>query len=689
MKTYQYITTFVLALLLVLWNNSESYAAGCGVPVITSCSPSAGGKITSSSCTYTAVPNIGYAFSYWKIAGETGSGSISAKTKTANPYTIEESYVSLIAMYGGELTLTAYFKKVTTYTITWKNWDGTVLKTTTVNANSTPTYTGSTPTRASTAQYTYTFKGWTPAITAATANKTYTATYTQTTRKYTITWKNSDGTTLKTEQVAYGATPSYTGSTPTKASTAQYTYNFSGWTPSITAVTANKTYTATYTQTIRKYNITFVNAEGIQIGSVQEIEYGNDATPPTPPSRSGYTFVGWIGKYTNVQADATVYASYYHNHLPSTPHGALDGWFPVSDSTEVQFAQGNLQYNAVVGTHMCADASSKLGVWRFGELQYDTISHVNNKNGSATYKNWIDQFGFGTSGWQSDATAYQPYAQSTNNADYIQHSLTDAHANADWGVYNSIFNGGNVPGMWRTPSADELNYIITFCKTRNLLGVACIDHKYPGIVLLPLNFIMPAGLVFNAKLREVSGSLIDDFDNINSYTASQWAQLENNGAIFLQFQESKVRPSSQPLNWLLYMSSTEQDANSNYVLSSDAGIVIGVTYLGKYKNEGYSIRLVSSQLRMRQYLITVTSGDNIKGTAAGGGTYDYGTKHQITATPNECYRFVQWSDGNTDNPRTIIVTGDATYTAEFEQIQYTIEAQSADAGQGSATVTNP
>ena len=55
---------------------------------------------------------------------------------------------------------------------------------------------------------------------------------------------------------------------------------------------------------------------------------------------------------------------------------------------------------------------------------------------------------------------------------------------------------------------------------------------------------------------------------------------------------------------------------------------------------------------------------------------------------NSCSTFSSWSDSNTNNPRTITVTGDATYTAEFEKIQYTIEAQSADAGQGSATVTN-
>ena len=86
------------------------------------------------------------------------------------------------------------------------------------------------------------------------------------------------------------------------------------------------------------------------------------------------------------------------------------------------------------------------------------------------------------------------------------------------------------------------------------------------------------------------------------------------------------------------------------------------------------------------YTITVNSSNVSQGTAAGGGTYDYGTNHQLTATPNECYRFVQWSDGNTDNPRTITVTGDATYTAEFSSVQYTIKVESADESQGAVSV---
>ena len=61
------------------------------------------------------------------------------------------------------------------------------------------------------------------------------------------------------------------------------------------------------------YSIKFVDADGIQIGETQILEEGQSATPPTPPSREGYTFVGWIGKYTSVDKNATIYASYYKN----------------------------------------------------------------------------------------------------------------------------------------------------------------------------------------------------------------------------------------------------------------------------------------------------------------------------------------------------------------------------------------
>lgn len=61
------------------------------------------------------------------------------------------------------------------------------------------------------------------------------------------------------------------------------------------------------------------------------------------------------------------------------------------------------------------------------------------------------------------------------------------------------------------------------------------------------------------------------------------------------------------------------------------------------------------------------------GTATGGGLYDIGDTVEISATPNEGYEFVSWSDGNTSATRTILVGMESeTYTALFRQIYVTI-----------------
>ena len=82
-----------------------------------------------------------------------------------------------------------------------------------------------------------------------------------------------------------------------------------------------------------------------------------------------------------------------------------------------------------------------------------------------------------------------------------------------------------------------------------------------------------------------------------------------------------------------------------------------------------------------QYTITVGSNNNAWGTVTGGGTYNSGTTVTLTATANTGYRFVHWQDGNTQNPRTITVTGNANYIATFEAIpvqptQFTVSVAS-------------
>ena len=67
------------------------------------------------------------------------------------------------------------------------------------------------------------------------------------------------------------------------------------------------------------------------------------------------------------------------------------------------------------------------------------------------------------------------------------------------------------------------------------------------------------------------------------------------------------------------------------------------------------------------YTISVSCNTE-HGSVSGGGEYEKGSTAIIKATPNEGYSFLQWSDGNTDNPRNITVTNDLNLTAEFKKM---------------------
>lgn len=147
----------------------------------------------------------------------------------------------------GPITLTAEWQ-INVYNYSFVNYDGSELQSGTAEYGSSVTYTGATPTKPATAQYTYTFSGWDKDTTFIEDNTTFTAQFNSTVNKYTITWKNWDGTILDTESVEYGATPSYKGSEPIKASDETYAYIFAGWTPTIESVTGDATYVATFTK---------------------------------------------------------------------------------------------------------------------------------------------------------------------------------------------------------------------------------------------------------------------------------------------------------------------------------------------------------------------------------------------------------------------------------------------------------
>ena len=135
-----------------------------------------------------------------------------------------------------------YTEAVRTYTVIWKNANGTVLETdNSVPYGTTPTYNGATPTQDG-AQAT----GWNPEVGPITGNTVYTATYIPI---YTATFvRSSDdgGGTLWSGRFEENTVPVYGGATPTTTRGTAEEFEFMGWEPSLTAITANTTYTAKF-----------------------------------------------------------------------------------------------------------------------------------------------------------------------------------------------------------------------------------------------------------------------------------------------------------------------------------------------------------------------------------------------------------------------------------------------------------
>ena len=209
---------------------------------------------------------------------------------------------------GGEQTKNSY-------TITFQNYDETVLQSGKVEEGELPVYAGEEPTREGDAQYSYSFNGWDKEIVAATADATYTATFAETVNEYLVKFLDEDGTELQSSNVAYGAMPAYAGEEPTKESTVQYEYSFAGWTPALAEVTGEATYTATYNETVRQYTVKFVNEDGTELQS-ESLAYGampeyKGETPTKESSVSEvFTFAGWDKTIAEVTGEATYTATY-------------------------------------------------------------------------------------------------------------------------------------------------------------------------------------------------------------------------------------------------------------------------------------------------------------------------------------------------------------------------------------------
>ena len=224
-------------------------------------------------------------------------------------YNTDEIKVKPTTVFTADQTVKAIYTDASDifWTITFYNAApaDTVLESKSYQHGSIVAYGGVAPTLASTAQYSYTFKGWDVEPTNAVEDFEYHAVYDSTVRAYAITFNNYDDSKIESATFEYGKMASCS-MVPTRAATAEWKYSHKGWRPALDYVTEAATYTAIYDSSKVEYKITFMN--GTIVIDEQMVPYGDAAVAPTNVTREGYKFVGWNTSFAKVTEALTVKA---------------------------------------------------------------------------------------------------------------------------------------------------------------------------------------------------------------------------------------------------------------------------------------------------------------------------------------------------------------------------------------------
>ena len=234
------------------------------------------------------------------------------------------------------------------------------------------------------------------------------------------------------------------------------------------------------------------------------------------PSTTYYVRAYVVTDYGLAYGEEKSFTTLDNGNNAEIPEGAINGLFTINaNGDQVYFSKGNLQY---IG-------SAITPYWKFADNQWDYLGE--NEQVGSNQNADRDLFGWGTSGYNHGAIAYQPWSTSQTENNYFAYGNQYYHlfsqtGQADWG-YNPIDNGGNIEGIWRTLKRNEWVYVFNSRPGASSKYGHGNVNGCNGIILLPDIWVLPQGLSFTSGNSEWA----------NVYDEEQWAQMESNGAVFL------------------------------------------------------------------------------------------------------------------------------------------------------------
>lgn len=456
--------------------------------------------------------------------------SVTAPTNPTKPSDVRYSYTfagwdtPVTACAGNATYKATYSSEYIDYTITFVDYNGTVLGTKTYHYGETIEAIAD-PTKAADNTYTYAFAGWDKALGTCEGTETFTATYTPTYIEYKVVFKNHDGTTITEANYHYGATVVEPSTIPTKLSDNTCTYTFNGWDKSITTCKGDTVYTATFTPVYINYTITFKNDNG-SILSTQTYHYGETITQPTTPTKASdkvysYSFKAWDKAVIKCEGDATYTATYTPTYIEYTVKFVDEDNTPISTRT---YHYGD----TIVAPTTPTKASDNTYNYTFagwdkavtncdGDATYKATYTSAYINYTVVFKNYNDDVISSKTYHYGDAVVVPGTPKKPSDANYCyvfvgwDKSVTNCYGDS---VYTAKFTASDLPittvnnSSARANETVVVNILLSGAPNLGSLAISDISYNTSAFELLSVDWKVADAILSNWDAATGKGALV-------------------------------------------------------------------------------------------------------------------------------------------------------------------------------------
>ena len=493
----------------------------------------------------------------------------------------------------------------------------------------------------------YSFVGWYEGSEQVSTSVTYTFTATgnrtlvaRFQRKwFTIQFKAGSGGSVNptSARVQYGGSASSTATPNTGHSFTSWSNGVQTAKLNVTNVTADATYTASFD--VITYSISYIAGTGIaSVSSEGEaVEHGSDAVGSTATLATGYDFDGWYNAGgTRVSTSLTYAPTNVTSSQTYTAKGTLKT-FSVTGTSQYRDTDSTGNFT----TGMTGGSVTGSGTYDYGEEATLKATAETGYTFLGWYNSGGSQISTSTSYTIDSVTAsVQVYARFQKKWFTVTYSKGTGIASTSKASERVAYNGStsNVTATLATGYTSG-----SWAKTS---GTATVNAS--GLTVSLSGVQSDVVMTCSATLQQFT---ITYTKNGNIASISKTTEKVNYGG-------TATCVATLPANTAQYT----YTFGGWYEGSSQISTSLSLGVPNIIANRTFEARGTAT---INRYTLTVNNG-------SGSGTYNYGTEVTITANAIAGKTFKQWSDGNTNATRQVTVTGNATYTAQYDDNYYTV-----------------